>query len=120
MMINIIATSGVRRSAASAGEGDVSRRRILPANNIDSTEIEIIFRRLRFEDSKSKKKEKTLKIYLFLPRRRFSQSSSSIPTEKGKLKDCVTHSADSFNVFAVMKLNFSGNAVEMDFHGCTV
>lgn len=104
MMINIIATSGVRRSAATVWEWVVSRRRNLPTNNIDSVEIEIIFRRLRFEDSKSK--EKTLKIYLFLPRRRFSQSSSPIPTEKGKLKDCVTHSADSFNVFALMKLNF--------------
>lgn len=109
MMINIIATTGRR----GRGVGRIERRRNSPANNIDSVEIEIIFRRLRFEESNpTQKREKALKIYLFLSRRWFS---SSIPTEKGKLKDCVTRSQCRFVQCAVMKLNFSGNAVGNEF-----
>lgn len=106
MMINIIATRGCAMESG--------KQRNSPANNIDSVEIEIIFRCLLFEESKLKEKEDIKN--LFLPRRRFSQSSTSISTEKGKLKDCVTHSADSFNVLWWNWISVEMR-LEINFHG---
>lgn len=60
MMINIIAT---RESECDGARGK-SRRQNSPANNIDSVEIEIIFRRLRSEESKSKERENIKNLFL--------------------------------------------------------